>query len=400
MGGDNEMTREELLDYFLSCYLPKSEMVYRLPISISIEDFWQEALAYRQISAVTLPLNSYDNHPYWYVPTQRLMLAGDKIAGIARDADIAALPQYASDEGLMDEAYYSSVIEGALSTRQRAREFIISGTAPKDKSERMILNNYTALRFVLEHLDAPINEAVILEIARLLTQGTLDEGVKHGYRDAGVQVVSGRQEVVYTAPPAEYVKPMMDALIRYIADACVHPIIKACVAHVYFVIVHPLFDGNGRTARALSYMILLQAGYGFFRQFSISGLLVEERSKYYKAIRAAQSPENGYDFTYFLEYYAELLERCVIGIHERVADFKRLRELRARIESVDGGDRILRGARWLLDGNIEMITTEKWKNKFKVSFETARQDLMRLAKEGIVVMRVVGRKHFFYVVGR
>lgn len=388
-------TRDELLEYFANAYLPKSEAVYRLPVSVSVEEFWQEVLAYRRKHAIMLPLRAFDNHVYWYMPTKRLLNAGDNIARMARDAEISAMPQYAADEGLMDEAYFSSVIEGAYSTKQRAREFIIGGTRPKDKSERMILNNYSALRFVLSHLDSPISEALILEIAKLLTEGTLEDGAKHGYREGGVQVVSGRQEVIYTAPPAEYVKPMMDALLRYIADTSVHPIIKACVTHIYFVTVHPLVDGNGRTARALSYMILLQAGYDFYRQFPISGLLAEQRSLYYKAIRAAQSPDNGYDFTYFIEYYAEMLNRCAEGIYERAANYKRIRILRARLESVDGGERILRGAHWLLEEGVKTITADKWKNKFKVSFETARQDLLRLEKEGVVVMRAVGRKHFF-----
>ena len=392
------MTQNELLAYFFENYLPKEEIAYRLPLATSIAAFWPEELNYRKQSAQKLPLASWDGHPYWYALTPKLTAAGDQFVAVARDEAIASLPQYAHDEGVMDEAYFSSVIEGAYSTRQRAHELLASNEPPQNRNEQMIYNNYHALRFILEHLDGPINEAVILEIARILTANTLEEGVTSGYRDAGVQVVSGRQEVVYVAPEAQYVKPMMNTLLNYIADPTVHPVIKACVAHIYFVTIHPFFDGNGRTARALSYMILLKAGYHFIRQFPISGILMQERSRYYKAIRAAQAPENGYDFTYFLEYYAAMLEKSVEGIHAHVAKAKQLEHLAPELGQGEDGIRQLRGMKWLIQEDISTITTEAWRKKFKVSFETARQDLHHLQDLGALKMRTVGRKHFFDVV--
>lgn len=392
------MTQNELLAYFFENYLPKEEIAYRLPLATSIAAFWPEELNYRKQSVQKLPLASWDGHPYWYALTEKLTAAGDQFVAVARDEAIASLPQYAHDEGVMDEAYFSSVIEGAYSTRQSAHELLASNEPPQNRNEQMIYNNYHALRFVLEHLDGPINEAVILEIARILIANTLEEGVTSGYRDAGVQVVSGRQEIVYVAPEAQYVRPMMNALLNYIADPTVHPVIKACVAHIYFVTIHPFFDGNGRTARALSYMILLKAGYHFIRQFPISGILMQERSRYYKAIRAAQDPENGYDFTYFLEYYAAMLEKSVEGIHAHVAKAKQLEHLALELGQGEEGGRQLRGMKWLIQEDISTITTEAWRKKFKVSFETARQDLHHLQDLGALKMRTVGRKHFFDVV--
>lgn len=301
------------------------------------------------------------------------------------------------ESAVIDEAFFSSVIEGAYSTRQRAHEFISSGETPKDKNEQMILNNYAALRFVLDHLDGPINEAVVLEIGRLLTENTLEPGTKPGDRDGMVYVKNGQQEIIYTPPKAALVRPMMQELLHYIADPDVHPIIKACVAHIAFVTIHPFFDGNGRTARAISYMILLQAGYDFLRQFPISGVLLQERSKYYKSIRASQDPENGYDFTYFLEYYAGMIERGTQGIHDRVAGHRKVDCLRDALSGMADGERLVRGATWLINEDIETITAEKWKSKFKVSFETARQDLLRLEEVGFLMKRTVGRKNYFDV---
>ena len=392
------MDKLELLQYFLDNYYPRQEIVYRLPMSLPIAEFWPEELQFRRDRSVDLPLRTVNGDAFWYVPTNKLLSSGDALSQIVRYEDTNALPQYAHETGVMDEAYYSSAIEGAYSTRAKARELIQSGKAPQTKDERMIVNNYEALRFVLDHLDTPINEAITLEIARILTEGTLEDGTKPGWRDGPVHVISGRQEVVYAAPSEKKIRPMLDDLFAFLVMPDVHPVIKACAVHIYFVTIHPLFDGNGRTARALAYMILLQAGYDFFRQVPISGLLVQERSRYYKSIRAAQDPVNGNDFTYFMEYYADMLLRSVSEIHSHMEEKMRVEELRKEASSLASVDRLCAGMEWLYSKDFASITTDKWKDKFKVSFETARKDLTWLSEHGYLAARTSGHKKFFDVV--
>ena len=391
------MDRQELLQYFMDNYYPRQEIVYRLPASLPIADFWPEEIQYRKDRASVLPLHTASGESFWYVPTNRFLQSGDALAQAARYESTNELPQYSHDDSIIDEAFYSSAIEGAYSTKARARELIQSGKSPESKDERMIVNNYDALRFVLDHLDTPINEAITLEIARILTEGTLEEGTKSGWRDGPVQVVSGRQEVVYVAPDADTIRPMLDDLFAFLQMDDVHPVIKACAVHIYFVTIHPLFDGNGRTARALAYMILLQAGYDFFRQVPISGLLVQERSKYYKAIRASQDPVNGNDFTYFMEYYADMLLRSISDIHSHMNEKMKVAELRKAASSLASVDRLADGLEWLYSKGFETITTDKWKDKFKISFETARKDLSWLADHGFLNIRTSGHKKFFDV---
>ena len=245
---------------------------------------------------------------------------------------------------------------------------------------------------------ACINEALVLEIARILTNGTLDKDTKPGWRDGPVQVISGRQEVVYTAPDADKIRPMLDDLFSFLAMNDIHPVIKACAVHIYFVIIHPLFDGNGRTARALAYMILLQAGYDFFRQLPISGLLVQERSRYYKSIRASQDPVNGNDITYFMEYYTDMLFRSISDIHHQMSEKMRVEQLRKDAVALASADRLCTGLEWLYGKGFRTITTDKWKDQFGISFETARKDLTWLAEKGYLTVRISGHKKFFDVI--
>ena len=391
------MKNQELLDYFIENYYPRQEIVYRLPVSVPVSEFWPEELQYRRKQGVTLPLHTIDGQSFWYVPTGRLLLAGDSLSQAARYENTNDLPQYTHGEGIIDEAFYSSAIEGAFSTRAKAHELIQSGKRPESVDERMIVNNYEALRFVLDHLDSPINEALVLEIARILTEGTLEQDTKAGWRDGPVQVVSGRQEVVYTAPGADQIRPMLDDLFAFLASEDIHPVIKSCAAHIYFVTIHPLFDGNGRTARALAYMILLQAGYNFFRQVPISGLLAQERFRYYKSIRASQDPANGNDFTYFVEYYTDMLYRSVSGIHRHMSEKTKVEQLRRETAGLASSDRLCAGLEWLYEKEYKTITTEKWKDHLKVSFETARKDLTLLAEKGYLSVRTSGHRRFFDV---
>ena len=393
------MEKQDLLQYFMEHYYPRQEIVYRLPASLPIAEFWPEELRYCRERAVMLPLRTASGESFWYVPTNKFLQFGDALAQAARYENTNRLPQYDHEDNIIDEAFYSSAIEGAFSTRAKARELIQSGKSPETKDERMIVNNYEALRFALDHLDTPINEAVTLEIARILTEGTLDKDTKPGWRDGPVQVVSGRQEVVYVAPDADKIRPMLDDLFGFLSMSDVHPVIKACAVHIYFVTIHPLFDGNGRTARALAYMILLQAGYDFFRQIPISGLLMQERTKYYKSIRASQDPTNGYDFTYFMEYYAEMLLRSISGIHSRMSEMMRIEELHKDAASLASVDRLVTGLEWLYSKGFKTITTEKWKDQWKVSFETARKDLTWLAEHGYLTTRTSGHKKFFDLPG-
>ena len=134
------METNELLDYFLDPYLPKQETVYRLPLSVSIKNFWPKELSLRRARAVKLPLRTADSDSYWYVPTRRLCEAGDRLSEIARYQATNSLPQYAHDEGILDEAFYSSAIEGAYTTLDKAKQLIANKKTPETLHERMIYN--------------------------------------------------------------------------------------------------------------------------------------------------------------------------------------------------------------------------------------------------------------------
>ena len=348
---------ETLIARFMESYLPRQEIIRRLPVSVSIRQFWPELERERRRHSQELPLPDQSGKPFWFVLTGGIEKQCDAIAELAR-RDIAFTgPEFDAlfQNAVVDEAVYSSVIEGAFNSREQAAEFIRRNKQPRNKSEQMVKNNYDALTYVLEHLEDEINEETILQIARIVTRSGAEVQVT-GYRDGAVYV-TGREGVVYTPPQADAVPEMMRLLVEFIQKSELHPLLKACIAHFYFVYVHPFGDGNGRTARALSYMMLLQAGYDFFRYFSISGVVAEERGKYYRSMRNVEDSDG--DMTYFIDAYSGMLARTVEKMEHHLKYHVLARQkLKALEQNGTLNERQLKGAKWLLEGSNSSVTVE------------------------------------------
>lgn len=387
---------ESLISQFMDRYLPRREILHRLPVTVSIGQFWPELEAARRGQSQTLPLKDQRGEPFWFVLNRSIEQQCNVIAALARRDVAFTGPEFDAlyEEAVVDEAVYSSVIEGAFTSREQAMDFLRRNRTPRSKSEQMIKNNYDALTYVLEHLDEPICEETILAIARIVTRSAAEVQVS-GYRE-GMVYVTGREGVVYTPPRAEVVPEMMRALVKFIRESELHPLLKACIAHFYLVYVHPFGDGNGRTARALSYMMLLQAGYDFFRYVSVSGVVAEERGRYYRAMRSVEESDG--DMTYFIDAYSAVLARTVQRMEDHLK-YHVLAGQKLKALEADGSlnERQLRGARWLLESASTGVTVEAWRKKYEVVTETARRDLLALCAAGVLAREKDGRKAVFRI---
>lgn len=387
---------ESLISQFMDRYLPRREILHRLPVTVSIGRFWAELEAARRGQSQALPLTDQRGEPFWFVLNRSIEQQCNVIAALARRDVAFTGPEFDAlyEEAVVDEAVYSSVIEGAFTGREQAMDFLRRNRTPRSKSEQMVKNNYDALTYVLEHLDEPICEETILAIARIVTRSAAEVQVT-GYRE-GMVYVTGREGVVYTPPRAEAVPEMMRALVRFIRESELHPLLKACIAHFYLVYVHPFGDGNGRTARALSYMMLLQAGYDFFRYVSVSNVVAEERGRYYRAMRSVEESDD--DMTYFIDAYSAMLARTVQRMEDHLK-YHVLAGQRLRALEADGSlnERQLKGARWLLESADTGVTVEAWRRKYEVVTETARRDLLALCAAGVLAREKDGRKAVFRI---
>jgi len=310
---------ESLINSFNEKYLTKKEIQYRIPKDINLNDLWDKLIDSRKTAGIEIPLKDQLENHFWFNLTNEITknigtiqdsAAEDLFKSVPCDLEVSVIA-----DALIDEAFNSSVIEGAFSTKRRTKEMIDKLLKPSNKSEIMIINNYHALLYILDHLDQPLDENIILSVYRILTKDNLDEeNIVEKYRTDSVYVWDTKTNTaIYTAPHYSKVQELMDSLLEFInSNNNYHPVIKACIIHFYFVYIHPFFDGNGRTARAISYMYLLQNDYKFFKFFSISSVINEEKSRYYDAIENTEVYDS--DMTYFIKYYTSMIVHSIAKV--------------------------------------------------------------------------------------
>ena len=182
---------------------------------------------------------------------------------------------------LMEEAIRSSQIEGAATTRRVAKEMLRKNITPRDRSQRMILNNYRTMALLQEQRNAEMTEELLLQIHRSMVRGTLEHSADEGrFRTAEDEVYVEHQlthEVVHTPPPATELADFMQLFLSLCNDReqpmFIHPILRGIIIHFLIGYMHPFVDGNGRTARALFYWYMLRSGYSLLEYLSISQVI-------------------------------------------------------------------------------------------------------------------------------
>ena len=215
---------------------------------------------------------------------------------------------------LMEEAIYSSQMEGAATTREVAKEMLRKKMTPKDKSQQMIHNNYQTIQFIVAHKDEPLSEELLLRVHLLMTENTMlhPEEAGHFRTNNFVVVENGiTHETVHTPPSYEEIPPFVSDLCRFFNEKnprlFIHPIIRGIIIHFMIAYVHPFADGNGRTARAMFYWYMLRQGYGLTEYLSISRVIAKSKKAYEKAFLYVEA--DGMDLGYFVAYNLKVLER-------------------------------------------------------------------------------------------
>ncbi|MYJ75137.1 MAG: Fic family protein [Gammaproteobacteria bacterium] len=310
---------------------------------------------------------------------------------------------------LIEEAITSSQLEGALTTRSVAKEMLRSGRRPTDTSEQMIVNNYAGMEFLRANTGEELSVPMLLELQRILTDGTLDDANAVGrFRNESdaVHVVDRRDgTVVHTPPPADELESRMERLVAFASahdkDPFIHPVVKAILLHFMIGYDHPFVDGNGRTARALFYWSMARSGYWLVEFLSISTIIRKSPAQYVRAYVYSETDDN--DVTYFLVYNLRVISRAIQALHVYLT--RKARESRDFEETLRGADlaHLLNHRQAALLSHVlkypdTTYTIESHRRSHNVTYETARTDLIGLTKLGFVNVskrrrKLVYRRH-------
>lgn len=304
------MDRNMLFRHLEQRYTSKRDMISRVPLGVQPDALWQELLNQRRSKSTVLPLYSYKGTPYWYVTTDKMIAASEKIVEALYENDVDYDP-YAEPPTVstLEEIFFTSYVEGSQMTIQAAMDFLTGGQPPRDIEEQLITNNRVAGSYASANLYRPIEAGLLRELITILTDG-MDEGGQD-YRTTETVDYSPADGEQFSFPSARTVPDRVGELSAFLASPQIHPLIKAAVAQAYMIILRPFPEGNERLGRVLSSMILLRAGYSFFSDVSLSALIARKSYGYYEAMANILREENGGDLTYFLEYFLELLSRAV-----------------------------------------------------------------------------------------
>lgn len=291
---------------------------------------------------------------------------------------------------LMEEAIYSSQMEGAATTRKVAKEMLRKKMTPKDKSQQMIANNYQTIQFIVSHKDALLTPELLLQIHQLMTEHTMQNPQEAGcFRSNNDVVVENgiTHETVHIPPTYEEIPNFVEDLCRFFneqdAPQFIHPIIRGIIIHFMVAYVHPFADGNGRTARALFYWYMLKQGYWLTEYLSISRVIAKSKKSYEKAFLYTEA--DGMDMGYFVTYNMRVLQQSFKQLQDyikRKQEEKRAANSFLRIGNINA--RQAQIIKMFADDSNLVVTIADLQAKFLVSPTTAKADVVGLMNMGLL----------------
>lgn len=201
-----------------------------------------------------------------------------------------------------------------------------------------------------------------------------------------MQVVSGamgKEKVHYEAPEAGRLNAEMNAFLEWFNKTTTRdPVLKAAIAHLWFVTIHPFDDGNGRIARAIADMQLARADGSRQRFYSMSAQIQRERNVYYDILEKTQ--KGNLDITKWLLWFIECLDRAISLSEENLSGVTQKEKFWELHQGVALNERQRKMLNKLMDGFEEKLTSSKWAKIAKCSPDTALRDIQDLIEKGIL----------------
>lgn len=371
------------------------------PKELTHKQWWFAIKVKRIISFRDAPLKDNFQRPFSYNLTDTTaeqlreidLGFGGSIGGAEGALDPATRDRYYLNS-LVEEAITSSQLEGAATTRVVAKNMIRRGLKPKDKDERMILNNYHAMKEINKFKDEPLTKELVFHLHEIVTRDTLDySGASGRFRRADEEIVVAPdgKNVVHIPPPADELPSRMKQMCDFAngkvpeeGEGFIHPAIRSIILHFWLAYDHPFVDGNGRTARALQYWSMLHHHYWLFEFISISSIMLEGPLRYSRSFLYTETDER--DLTYFIIYNLDVICRAKAALDEYIERKKTEQAaLETRVKEIAYLNHRQRALIvHALKHQGYYYTFREHRTIHNVAHQTARTDLIGLSKMGLL----------------
>lgn len=357
------------------------------PAGYSTEEWWLAVKLARRQSRLRIPLADERGTPFSFLAHD---IVAQKLHEIDRRSGHVKTfePQLRGPatrsryilSSLAEEAITSSQLEGASTTRLVAKEMIRTGRKPVDASERMILRNYEAMRYIVGHKDQPLRPETIHQLASMLEP---ESRVRSDADDVRVVEVA-TMETLHIPPPASSIAKDLEALCQFANEdpanetTFIHPVLRSVAIHFWIGFLHPFTDGNGRTARALFYWSMLHRGYWLWEYISISTILRQAPVKYARSYLHTETDDG--DLTYFILYQADVMLRALTSLEQYMTRKSReLHEIAGILRhGIDLNHRQLALLTHAIRDPDAVISFRSHMNSHGVVYQTARSDILAL----------------------
>ena len=218
------------------------------------------------------------------------------------------------------------------------------------------------------------------------------------YRTGEMQIVSGamgKEKLHYEAIPASKVDDEMDKFLNWFNDKSkIDPVLKAAIAHFWFIIIHPFDDGNGRIARAISDLMLACADGTTERYYSMSSQILIERKQYYEILQKVQHSSG--DITEWLDWFLHCLKNSILASQTTLKKIFQRTEFWKIHEKTTINERQRLVLNKLLEGFEGKLKSSKWAKIAKCSPDTALRDIKDLIEKGILKQEQQGGRSTNY----
>lgn len=217
-------------------------------------------------------------------------------------------------------------------------------------------------------------------------------------KEGEMQVVSGRmgkQKVHYQAPPADQLSYEMERFMAWInTEQKLDPFIKAGIAHLWFLTLHPFEDGNGRIARAIADCLLAKADQSAQRFYSLSAQIQQQRSSYYDILE--QTQKGDLNITDWLEWFLNCLIQAMEQAQNTLQKVLIKNQYWQRWNQLALNERQIKVLNCLLDGFEGHLTNKKYAALTKISRDTALRDLTDLIEKQVLKRSEAGGRSVRY----
>lgn len=385
-------------------YLYWSELKYRVKDVNIRETIWAAMKLMRDGKEVGCAFK-HIKLKYSLLPdlNRKLHYFDKQLAGnIASQTKTLGLEEKYIISSLMEEAIASSIIEGAATTRKVAKEMLEKKRKPKNRSEKMILNNFKAMEMISRRRSEKLTPEFLLEVQKIVTKDTLDDKKDEGiFRDNNDIVVRDGLEsdnVAHIPPDYKDIPNLIRELCDFAnneSEEFTHPIIKGVIIHFLIGYIHPFNDGNGRTARTIFYWYMLSQGYWLFEYMAVSRRIASSRKEYDLAYLYTEYDE--LDLTYFIKYNLVCIDDSLNDLFEYIQTKQdEQKEVRIIIDEGLGFNiRQMDIVRKFRQEPDKVFTIREIEGSYGVNYATARTDLLLLTEKKIINKIATGKEFIF-----